>query len=347
MNKKLITVVRISAFAVIGSLFLFAVGCNKSDSQPAGQSQEADAASECAAKNLPEEIRLDYAYWSPVGLVLRNQGFLEEDLAKDNVKVTWIFSLGSNKSMEYLMSNSIDIGSSAGVAALISFSNGNPIKTVYISTTPEWTAMLLKPGSEIKEIAELKGKTLAATPGTDPYVFMVRTLALANLTLNDVNLIPLQHPDGKNELIRGRIDAWAGLDPLMAQAELEGATYLYRNVDFNTYNVISVRQEFAEKYPELVTRVLAAYEKARQWAKDNPDEYLALVVKEARITDEEGKLLLQRTGLDDAAISDKLVKTLVDAGHSLKPSGVIKEDADVEKLVADLTDGSYFEALNK
>ena len=347
MNNMIFLLQKAVISLVVAAFLAASTGCNRSDTLTGGQPQDASPSADASGNDLPDEVRLDYAYWSPVGLVLRNRGFLEEDLAKDNVRVSWIFSLGSNKSMEYLMSNSIDIGSSAGVAALISFSNGNPIKTVYISTTPEWTAMLLKPGSEIKEIADLKGKTLAATPGTDPYVFMVRTLALANLTLNDVNLIPLQHPDGKNELIRGRIDAWAGLDPLMAQAELEGATYLYRNVDFNTYNVISVRQEFAEKYPELVTRVLAAYEKARQWARDHPEEYLALVVKEARITDEEGKLLLQRTGLEDAAISDKLVKTLVDAGNSLKPSGVIKEDADVEKLVADLTDGSYFETLGK
>ena len=47
--------------------------------------------------------------------------------------------------MEFLRSGSVDVGSSAGVAALISFINGNPVKTVYITTTPEWTALLLKP----------------------------------------------------------------------------------------------------------------------------------------------------------------------------------------------------------
>jgi sulfonate transport system substrate-binding protein len=31
----------------------------------------------------------------------------------------------------------------------------------------------------------------------------------------------LQHADGKTALIRGDVDAWAGLDPMMAQAEVE------------------------------------------------------------------------------------------------------------------------------
>ena len=300
-----------------------------------------------ATRNTLSEIRLDYANWSPIGLVLRQQGYLEEDLKKDGIRVRWVFSQGSNKSMEFLRSGSVDVGSSAGVAALISFINGNPIKTVYITTTPEWTALLLKPGSTVKDVAGLKGKTIAATPGTDPNVFKVRPLAGAGLSLNDVKVVTLQHPDGKNELLRGRVDAWAGLDPLMAQAELAGAKYLYRNVDFNTYNVISVRREFAEAHPEIVTRVLAAYEKARKWAQEHPAEYLALVAKEAKITPEVAKLLLERTGLNDAAFTGKQELSLIEAGNALRKSGVLKEGPAMKDVVENLIDRSFFAPLEK
>lgn len=304
-----------------------------------------DPAAADAAAALPAVIRLDYANWSPIGLVLRSQGFVEQEFAADGVAVEWVFSQGSNKSMEFLRSNSIDIGSSAGVAALISFANGNPIETVYISTTPEWTALMLSPGSTIDSLEGLRGRTIAATPGTDPYVFMVRSLSRAGLTLEDVNVVTLQHPDGKNELLRGRVDAWAGLDPLMAQAELAGAVYLYRNVDFNTFNVISVRRDFAHAYPGAVTRVLGAYERARSWAREHPEEYLQLVISEARITPEVGRLLIARTGLEDAAPGGRLRSTLIESGSELQKSGVIRADADVEQLVDRLLVGSYFEAL--
>ena len=308
-------------------------------------SAEAAAASGEAQVALPAVIRLDYANWSPIGLVLRSQGFLEQELAEDGVAVEWVFSQGSNKSMEFLRSASIDIGSSAGVAALISFANGNPIETVYISTTPEWTALLTAPGSDITTLEGLRGRSIAATPGTDPYVFMIRSLSRAGLTLDDVSVVTLQHPDGKNELMRGRVDAWAGLDPLMAQAELEGAAYLYRNVAYNTFNVISVRREFARAYPAVVTRVLRAYEQARSWARAHPREYLELVVSEARITPEVGRLLLERTGLDDAAPGEQLRATLRESGRELQAGGVIRAEADVEQLVDQLVVGDYFEAL--
>ena len=323
-------------------------GC-RDGREPAGAGASASAAAEAgagaAAAALPAVIRLDYANWSPISLVLRSQGFLEQEFAADGVQVEWVFSQGSNKSMEFLRSASIDIGSSAGVAALISFANGNPIETVYISTTPEWTALLTAPGSGITTLEGLRGRSIAATPGTDPYVFMIRSLSLAGLTLDDVSVVTLQHPDGKNELMRGRVDAWAGLDPLMAQAELEGAAYLYRNVAYNTFNVISVRREFARAYPEAVTRVLRAYEQARSWARAHPREYLELVVSAARLTAEVGRLLLERTALEDAAPGAKLRATLLESGRELQKSGVIRADADVGQLLEQLLVGSYFEAL--
>ena len=322
-------------FTVVTALTLlaFITGC--------GEQENAHRA------NALKELRLDYANWSPVGLVLRQQKFLEEDLKADGTKVRWVFSQGSNKSMEFLRSGSIDIGSSAGVAALISFANGNPIKTIYISTTPEWTALLTKPGSSISNISELKGKTIAATPGTDPYVFLVRSLQKNGLCLKDVNIVTLQHSDGKNELLRGRIDAWAGLDPLMAQAELAGAKYLYRNVAFNTYNVISVRREFAEKHPETVKKVLAAYEKARQWAIEHPKEFAELLAAEAKITPEVAALLVARTGLNDAAFTGDQEASIVAAGKALQEAGILQDKRSMEEIVGSLIDRSFFPGTAK
>jgi sulfonate transport system substrate-binding protein len=49
--------------------------------------------------------------------------------------VDWTLSQGSHRALEFLNGNSIDFGSSAGAAALIAKSNGNPIYGV-------WTALV-------------------------------------------------------------------------------------------------------------------------------------------------------------------------------------------------------------
>ena len=83
----------------------------------------------------------------------------------------------------------------------------------------------------------------------------------------------LQHPDGKTALIRGDVDAWAGLDPMMAQAEIEdGAKLFYRNKAANTWGILNAREEFLKDHPDLVKRVLAVYEEARKYSLANYDE---------------------------------------------------------------------------
>ena len=74
----------------------------------------------------------------------------------------------------------------------------------------------------------------------------MRALDEAGLTEKDVKLVLLQHADGKPALIRGDVDAWAGLDPMMAQAEIEdGAKLFYRKPEANTWGVLNVREAFA------------------------------------------------------------------------------------------------------
>lgn len=303
-----------------------------------------------AQVSWPDEIKLDWAYWSPLSIVLKDQKFLENALQQEKlqVKVSWTFSLGSNKSLEYLNSKSTDIGSSAGVAALINRANGNPIRSVYSPSKPEWTALLVAKDSKITSIEQLKGKKVAATRGTDPFVFLVRALDVKGLGLKDIEYVAVQHPDGKNALLRGDVEAWAGLDPLMAQAELEnGAKFLYRNADFNTYNVLSVREDWITQYPHVIKKVLVAYEEARAWALAHPAEFQALIAREAKLTDVVAAKVLERTNISQPKIGANQIAAIGAAGDALKKNGVIDSTVNVAQTVQDLIYSGFSEEVVK
>ena len=104
----------------------------------------------------PNKIRLDYATYSPISLVLKEFGFLEEELKDEGIEIEWVFSQGSNKALEFLNSNSVDFGSAAGAATLISKVNGAPIKNVYIFSKPEWTALVTLEDENIDLVAGFK-----------------------------------------------------------------------------------------------------------------------------------------------------------------------------------------------
>src|ERR1700674_1621977 len=245
----------------------------------------APAAKAFAADN-PKEIRLDWATYKPVSMVLKDKGFLEKEFAKDGISIRWVQTLGSNKALEFLSAGSIEFGSTAGAAALVGKINGNPIKAIYVYSRPEWTALVTRKDSPIRTVADLKGKSVAVTRGTDPHIFLVRALQQAGLSDKDVKMVLLQHPDGKTALIRGDVDAWAGLDPMMAAAEIEdGARLFYRKPEANTWGILNVREEFLKDHAEVVRRVLAVYEEARRYSLAHPDELKKVFMTVTKLPD--------------------------------------------------------------
>ncbi|WP_415453998.1 aliphatic sulfonate ABC transporter substrate-binding protein [Azorhizobium caulinodans] len=299
------------------------------------------AASLPARAEAPKEIRIDWATYNPVSLVLKDQKLLEQEFAKDGITIRWVQSAGSNKALEFLNAGSLDFGSTAGAAALIGKINGNPIKSVYVYSRPEWTALVTRPDTGIKTVADLKGKTVAVTRGTDPHIFLVRALAANGLTEKDVKLVLLQHADGRLALQRKDVDAWAGLDPIMASAEVEdGAVLFFRKPEDNTWGVLNVREDFAKANPDIVKRVLATYEKARLWSVQHPKELSAALVSATKLPEPVIARQLERTDLSFGPIG-KAQKDTILAGEALQKAGVVAADVNVPAQVDALIDGQY------
>jgi sulfonate transport system substrate-binding protein len=300
------------------------------------------------AADKPKEIRLDWATYNPVSMVLKEQGLLEKEFAKDGIAIRWVQTLGSNKALEFLSAGSIDFGSTAGSAALVSKINGNPIKSIYVYSRPEWTALVTRKDSPIAKVSDLKGKRVAVTRGTDPHIFLVRALLDAGLTEKDITPVLLQHPDGKTALIRGDVDAWAGLDPMMAQAEVEdGAKLFFRKPEANTWGILNVREEFLKDHPDLVRRVLAVYEVARKHSLANYADVKRVFIAATKLPEAVvDKQLKERTELTHSRIGAPQKESILAAGLALQQAGVIKADVDVKKTVDSLIDDRWMAVTN-
>jgi sulfonate transport system substrate-binding protein len=299
---------------------------------------------ETRAQDRPKEIRIDFATYNPVSLLIREQGLMEKAFAADGIKVRWVQTLGSNKALEFLNAGSIDFGSTAGAAALVGRINGNPIKAIYVYSRPEWTALVTRK-DEIRSVADLKGRRVAVTRGTDPHIFLVRALAEAKLTERDVKLVLLQHADGRLALERGDVDAWAGLDPMMAAAEIEGGARLFhRKPEANTWGILNVREDFAQKHPEIVAKVLAVYEAARKAAVADPALLAKVLGDVTRLPAPIVARQIERTDISSGAIGEPQASTILEAGLALQAAGVIKADVDVAATVRALIDTRFVTA---
>ena len=329
------------ALRALAAIALLASACG-------GGATGANVATGAVADPPLAELRIDYATYSPPSLVLKKMGWVEEAFTGSTVK--WVYSAGSSNALNFLQGNAVDLGSTAGSAALLSRANGNPIKAVYIYEQPEWTALVVAKDSAAKDIRDLKGKKIAAQKGTDPYFFLLRTLNQAGMSQADIQFVNLPHADGRTAVERGQVDAWAGLDPHMAASELQaGSKLIYRNKDFNTYGFLNAREEFLKKYPEATKKVIGLYERAKQWVLDHPDDAAKILADEAQLDvsvarrELNERMNFKTSGIPgDAHIAVlKAVVPIINAEQLANPG------TNVDKAVTDLIDGSYAKAVIK
>lgn len=323
-------------------------GCLAGESGSTTSAPTADAAGATAGSaDEPTEytadtLNIDFATYNPLSLIIKEQGWLEAEL--QGVTVTWTQSAGSNKANEALRASAIDVGSTAGSAALLARANGSPIRTVEIYTQPEWAAIVVPADSDIDSVEDLRGRSVAATKGTDPYFFLLQALEANGVGLDEVEVQNVQHADGRVALENGSVDAWAGLDPIMADTEVNaGSRLLYRNIDFNSYGFLNVREEYLEQHPDVVQAVVDAYEKARAWALENPEETAAILADVAGIDLAIAeKVILERTVIDLDPVPGEAQRAVLEVvGPIFVASGDVSSQAQIDEALDALLEPSF------
>jgi sulfonate transport system substrate-binding protein len=295
----------------------------------------------------PSEIRIDWATYNPVSMVLKAKGLLEAEFAKDGIGVRWVQTRGSDLALERLVAGLIDFGSTTGVAALLGRLQGNPIKSIYVYARPEWTALVTRADAPIQKIEDLRGKRVATTHGTDPHILLVRALQSVGLTERDIFEVPLQDHDGRLALIRGDVDAWAGLDPIMAQAQVEDhARLFYRNKAANTWGILNASEDFLGQYPDLTRRLLAVYEQARKHCLANYDEEKSVFMAATKLPGEVVDIQLkERTELTSNRIEAEQRDSILQGGLALQQAGwSISGVNDMTNALDHLVDNRYVPA---
>ena len=327
-----------SFVAVVAAAALALTGCAAGEGSGLDQP---DAAGEWSTDTL----NIDFATYNPLSLIIKDQGWLEDEFG-DDVTVNWVQSAGSNKANEALRAGAIDIGSTAGSAALLARSNGSPIQTIDIYSQPNWAAILVPEDSTITSVADLKGKSIAATKGTDPYFFLLQALDEAGLSLDDVDVQNLQHADGKAALESGAVDAWSGLDPLLSTSVAEaGSKIIYDNIDFNSYGFLNATESFIADSPDVAQVVVNAYEKAREYAIAHPDEVAAILAEVAAIDpDIATTQLTERTNFEvDPAPGQAQLDVLTIIGPVFVESGDVKDQSSIDEALATLFNTQFID----
>jgi sulfonate transport system substrate-binding protein len=202
-------------------------------------------------------------------------------LGIQNVK--WVEFQFGPPLLEALGAGAVDLGSVGDTPPV--FAQAGGIDLVYAAANPSAEhAVLVPAGSSVKTLADLKGKRVAFGKGSSAQNVTIKALALAGLTLKDVEPIYLAPADATSAFNGGKIDAWVVWDPYYAIAvQNYGARVIADTSDTrlasSAYYV--ARREFAQKYPQVLSAVLEELEGITLWSGKNRNE-LAEISAEAQ-----------------------------------------------------------------
>ena len=201
--------------------------------------------------------------------IAREMGLLAEIEKKYNVKFEWpLFSYGAPEN-QALAAGEIQMAS-AGMGPAIVAATRLPVKLLAI-TVLEQTAVLIAADSPIKSVAELKGKAIAHPgKGSQQYPLMVKALADAGLSVDDVELFKTKGSDVLTLVVNGDVAAGITWDPHVSKALQSGkAKVLIGAKDIMPIkrghyigNGFYARTDFIDKNPELVQDVVTSLVKA-------------------------------------------------------------------------------------
>jgi sulfonate transport system substrate-binding protein len=240
------------------------------------------------AQDKPAEIRLGVSAagvggkpkiggWLPANVHLR--GLLEEEFAKDGIKIVWYFFPGAGPATNEAFSNKkVDFGFHGDLPLIVGRSTGLKHKIIFSTGRGGPLYFVVPAASQAKTLADLKGKTLSSFKGTNGQLFLARLLRLNGLTEKDFRIISQDTYAARTSLATGDIDGtlttpWSLESRGVAKRLIEihgekDANGKYGVNSIVTPNTLWVGEEFEKKYPQIVQRFVNVFIKAAHWSSE-------------------------------------------------------------------------------
>jgi sulfonate transport system substrate-binding protein len=216
-------------------------------------------------------IHLGYQKYGTL-LLLKVAGTLDRTLAPLGFTVTWSEFLSGPPLLEALNAGAIDFGITGETPPVFAQAAGTPF--VYVAAdppSPKGEGIVVPSGSTIKTLADLRGKHVITTKGSNANYLLVAALAKAGLTPKDVNMAFLAPPDAFAAFRTGRVDAWCCWDPLFAAAEMTGGRLLADAEGLApNHQFFLARRGFADANAAVVRAVIAAVAATERSVQANP-----------------------------------------------------------------------------
>jgi sulfonate transport system substrate-binding protein len=241
------------------------------------------AAAPALRAEVPHRLNIGFQKSSLNLILLKYRSTLDRRLEPLGVNVTWTEFPAGPQLLEALSVGSIDFGMTGDTPPIFAQATGTNL--VYVGNEPpkpDASAIVVKEGSPIRSLLDLRGKKIAFTKGSSAHYLVVRALATADIDYRDITPVYLTPAEARAAFETDRVDAWAVWDPYLAAAEkslplrtlktgkglvsnhtlyLTNKAYANAHEDIIAllFDELSRNERFLRENPKEVARILASY----------------------------------------------------------------------------------------
>lgn len=294
-----------------------------------------------AASDL-ETVTIGYQKADPVDIARQHGELIKKMKAKGYQVVFKEFSDGAAL-MTALKSGAIDYARVGDTPPVTAKAAGTDIALIAAGATKEYgSGILVGKNSQITNLKQLKGKTIAYQKGTAAQYLIIQALKKAGLSTNDVKLVNMDQSSASVAFAKGSVDAWVTWDPYTATEQvnqgaklLTNGTGLAKNRDF----LIST-QNYAKTHTALSKLLTTYINDDMTWANNHHTQLIAMLSKTLKLSDAVIQKMVERRTYAMALV--KADSSIVDEENQIANTfyqeGVVTEKVDMKTTLVSGSD---------
>ena len=219
--------------------------------------------------------------------VAQEQGLFEKNGV--DVEMKWFDSY--TDSINALSSGAIDANSQTLNDTLSAVSGGAQLKVVLTNDNSTGNDKIIARDG-INSVADLRGKKVAVEEGTVDHYLLLLALEGANLTQDDIELVPMLTDAAATAFVGGQVDAVGAFAPFTTTALARpGSRAVSSSAEFPGAipDHLVVSDKLVNDRPDDVQKLVNTWFDTLAWIKDNRDAAIRIMAKRAGVSVEDYK----------------------------------------------------------
>lgn len=299
-----------------------------------GATAAASLSPDVRAQASVKEIRVGYQK-TGVLVIARQQAALEKRFAGRQIGIKWIEFTSGPPLLEAMSTGSVDLGAVGDTPPIFAQAANANIVYVAGSRITNGQGILVPANSNIRTIADLKGKRVGFTKGTSAHNVVIATLEKAGLTYDDITPVDLTPPDAGPAFANGSIEAWAIWDPYFAIGEKRqnGRILINAHEVAKTNSFYLANRDFANAHVRETRDVIDGLAEAARWAEANRAEVASALAAVTGVPLEVQTVAANRASFLIGPVTDEIVTTQQAVADRFHKLGLIPKPIAVRDIV--------------